>query len=79
MPGNKKIKKIKTVLKIVLLSLGLFFITSTSTYAEVIKSFDSRITVNTDSSIDVVETITYDSEGLVKHGTYRDIRPISSN
>lgn len=41
---------------------------------ERIDSFDSNITVNTDSSINVVETIKYNSGGLQKHGIYRDIR-----
>jgi hypothetical protein len=65
----------KTTLKILTLSIGLFFVFSTTAHAEVIKSFDSQITVNPDASVSVVETIVYDSEGLEKHGIYRDITP----
>ena len=70
--------RLKTVLKIALLSLGLFFAFSAHVSAEVIRSFDAQITVNTDNSVSVVETILYDSEGLQKHGIYRDITPRSS-
>lgn len=66
---------VKTTLKIIFVSLGLFFVFSTAAHAEVIKSFDSQITVNKDASVSVVETIVYDSEGVSKHGIYRDITP----
>ncbi len=71
-------KKQKIALRISVLTLGLFFIISTYVSAEVIKSFDSKITVNTDASVTVIETIMYDSEGLEKHGIFRDITPFSS-
>lgn len=60
------------------LFLGLFFVFSANVHAEVIKTFDSHVVVNTDSSVSVTETILYDSEGVVKHGIYRDITPVSS-
>lgn len=68
----------KVALWISTLTLGLFFVLSTIAGAEVIKSFDSQIVVNTDSSIKVLETIVYDSEGLEKHGIFRDIKPRSA-
>lgn len=67
--------KQKTILKIFSISLGLFFVFASSARAEVIKTFDSHITVNKDASVSVVETIVYDSEGTSKHGIYRDITP----
>lgn len=68
----------KVALWISTLTLGLFFVVSTIVGAEVIKSFDSQIVINTDASISVVETILYDSEGLEKHGIFRDITSKSS-
>ncbi len=44
--------------------------------SEQIRSFDSRISVNADSSLDVAETIVYDFGDQQKHGIYRDI-PLS--
>jgi hypothetical protein len=41
----------KTTLKILTLSIGLFFVFSTTAHAEVIKSFDSQITVNPDARL----------------------------
>lgn len=72
-------QNIKTTLKIFTISLGLFFALSSQVSAEVIKSFDAQIIVNTDASISVVETIVYDSEGLEKHGIFREIRPYAAN
>lgn len=71
-------KKQKIALWISLLTFGLFFVLRVQTFAEVIKSFDAKITVNTDASVSVVETIVYDSEELEKHGIFRDIRTTSS-
>ncbi|MBP6904958.1 MAG: DUF2207 domain-containing protein [Candidatus Pacebacteria bacterium] len=71
-------QNIKTTLKIFTISLGLFFALSSQVSAEVIKSFDAQIVVNTDASVSVTETIVYDSEGLSKHGIFRDITPRSS-
>ncbi|MEY3783781.1 MAG: hypothetical protein RLZZ230_103 [Candidatus Parcubacteria bacterium] len=41
--------------------------------AEQITSFVSDITIQSDSSLDITETITYDFEGVQKHGIYRSI------
>ena len=42
--------------------------------AEAIQSFDSKVTMTTDGTVDVVETITVNSEGdQIRHGIYRDI------
>ncbi len=68
----------KATLKILSISFGLFFIFSGLVHAEIIKKFNSQITVNKDSSVSVIETITYDSESVLKHGIYRDITPISA-
>ena len=70
------------------LILGSFFAVSTifaqslpgypAQEQEAIKSFISNISVNTDNSIDVVETITYNSGPTEHHGIYRGIFPYSS-
>lgn len=41
--------------------------------AERIVDFDSRMVINQDRSIDVTETITYDSEGIERQGIFRTI------
>lgn len=41
--------------------------------AERIVDFDSRMVINQDRSIDVTETITYDSEGMERQGIFRTI------
>lgn len=45
---------------------------------EAITSFVSTVKVNTDSSVDVEEIITYTTGQEAHHGIYRDIRPVSS-
>lgn len=52
---------------------------ASNVHAEVIKTFDAQIIVNKDASVSVVETIVYDSEGLEKHGIYRDITSKNAN
>jgi len=52
--------------------IALFLIPKIS-LAERITSFDSQMVINQDRSIDVTETITYDSEGLEKQGIYRKL------
>src|SRR5947209_12606696 len=48
-------------------------IASATAQTERIISFDSRITVNTDSSIQIQETITVEAAGIdIRHGIYRD-------
>jgi uncharacterized membrane protein len=68
-------KKITTFLFFI---IGVVIFSYTHASAEVIKSFDTQIVVNLDSSVSVTETIVYDSEGLQKHGIFRDITPVSS-
>ena len=41
--------------------------------AERIVDFDSQMVINQDRSIDVTETITYDSEGIERQGIFRTI------
>lgn len=68
-------KKITTFLFFI---IGVVIFSYTHASAETIKSFDSQIVVNLDSSVSVTETIVYDSEGSQKHGIFRDITPVSS-
>ncbi len=46
---------------------------------EYIKSFDSKININKDGTINVKETVTYDFGELEKHGIFRDIPMIKTN
>jgi uncharacterized membrane protein len=48
------------------------------TSQEAITNFHSDISVNVDNSVDVVETITYNTGSQNRHGIYRDIYPYSS-
>ncbi len=57
---------------------GVAFAQNQSFGEEAINSFLSDISVNQDNSIDVTETIVYDSGSQSKHGIYRDIIPLSS-
>ena len=53
--------------------LALLAAVPAAAQTEGIRSFDSRITVNTDGSMQVVETITVESAGVdMVHGIYRD-------
>ncbi len=72
-------QKQTTALWICILTLGLFFVFPLHVSAEVIKSFDAQIVVQTENAISVTETIVYDSEGVEKHGIFRDITPRSSS
>ncbi len=60
----------KTIFFIV---FAVAFLFSSEVNAEVINNFDTTITVNQDSSILVSENITYDFEGVEKHGIFRTI------
>lgn len=73
-----KIKIISFVVALVTISFPLFVSAQESNQGEVISSFVSTIKVNTDSSIDVNEVITYNTGGEEHHGIYRDIRRMSS-
>ena len=66
---------IKKILPAVLLYLVLCAVT-VSAY-ERIDSFGVEIAVNTDSSINITETIVYNTGGLQKRGIFRDIRLLS--
>jgi len=53
--------------------LALLALVPAAAQTEKIRSFDSRITVNTDGSMQVVETIAVESAGVdIVHGIYRD-------
>lgn len=55
-----------------LIILGIFF-NFHIVKAEQIDNFTTDIVINSDSSLQVTETIEYDFGGLQKHGIYRDI------
>lgn len=69
------------ILPLALLVLGVTSsqVLAQSNVREFISSYSADIQVNTDNSIDVVETIVYNSGGQEKHGIFRDIRTISSS
>ncbi len=75
---NKYLSKIFFVLFVFFTSSLHGFAQEAKGY-ERIDSFSSDITVNTDSTIDIVETIKYNSGGTEKHGIYRDIKLKSYN
>ena len=53
--------------------LALLAIAPAAAQTERITSFDSRVTVNIDASMQVVETIVVESAGIdIVHGIYRD-------
>jgi uncharacterized membrane protein YgcG len=73
-PGSKAIVKL-TLMKNFLTAcfLALLAIAPAAAQTERIRSFDSRTTVNTNGSMQVVETITVESAGIdIVHGIYRD-------
>lgn len=61
------------MLKKSLLFLSFFTFFSASAYAENIALFDVEITLNEDSTMQVVETIHYDFGSEQRHGIFRDI------
>ena len=54
----------------------LFSASTRVAHAEIIRSFESDVTLNADASLDVTETIEMDFQGARRHGIYRKI-PIS--
>jgi len=66
-------------MKKILICLFLFFTVVISVRAEQINSFDSKITINKDGTIDVQETISYYFGDLQRHGIYRNIPYIKTN
>ncbi|HPS28353.1 MAG TPA: DUF2207 domain-containing protein [Candidatus Paceibacterota bacterium] len=58
---------------VVVLLVGLVFLPIFVARAENINNFSSQITVNTDATVLVKETIAYDFGSAFKHGIYRDI------
>ena len=69
----------KNVLKI-LFVLFIFILLSPSVWAqEKIQSFDSKIVINKDGTIEVEEKIIYDFDGFDRHGIYRDIPYVKKN
>ena len=64
-----------------LAALGIFFFTANLAHAEQISSYATDVTLNTDSSVHVTETIDYNFSGAtaIKHGIYRNIPTHYSN
>ncbi|MCX6730401.1 MAG: DUF2207 domain-containing protein, partial [Candidatus Roizmanbacteria bacterium] len=62
----------------VALSLFFFFL-SVPVNAEVIRSFDSQITIQKDGKIAIEEKVDYDYEDAYRHGIYREIPIIKKN
>lgn len=75
-------RKTTLLLLIAVLSLGCIFgVANAQTQSlptEAIVSYDSNIIVNVDNSINVTETIIYNTGPQEHHGIYRDIYPYSS-
>lgn len=67
----KNMHKKKIVLFLVFISI--FFVFSNALAQEKIDSFDVKININQDASIDVSERIEYDFDSLQKHGIFRDL------
>jgi len=63
----------KKILLFILILSGLLLISPVYAVEERIHSFKVDIQINSDSSLDITETIHYDFETLERHGIYRDI------
>jgi len=68
----------KKILSFLIFSFLSFFATVT-VHAEIIRSYDSQITVQKEGTIEVKEKISYDFEYLYKHGIYREIPFLKKN
>src|SRR3989344_3977847 len=56
----------------------IFFLFPKSSFAEVIHSFDTKITAHKNGLMDFTETINYDFEDLYRHGIFRNVPLYSS-
>lgn len=77
MSTQKKSIKVFVIAGLMLVFFG--FVQSVRADAEVINSFDARITIQNDGVLAVTETIVYDFGSNQKHGIFRDIPLIASN
>ena len=78
-----KIKFNQILLAGILFSLCLFKVADAQVgeggvSGEAIENFSASVFVNTDNSVEVIETIVYNPGGEERHGIYRDIYPYSS-
>ncbi|MCX6732598.1 MAG: DUF2207 domain-containing protein [Candidatus Roizmanbacteria bacterium] len=62
-----------------LIALTLFLFLNSSIHAEIIRGYDSQITIQKDGRIQVKEKIDYDFEDVYGHGITRDIPVIKKN
>jgi len=73
---------VKNILKnitFLVITIVASVVLSSSVHAEIVRSFDSQISVQKNGIIRVEEKINYDFENLYKHGIYRDIPVIKKN
>jgi len=56
-----------------ILLCSLLIIGIQTAHAEIIRSFDSQVKLEKDSTLNVIETIVMDFQGASRHGIYRDI------
>lgn len=73
-----KIKSSLLFLFSIIFLLCFFNVAKAQVGEEAIENFQSQITVNIDNSVDVIETIVYNTGSKERHGIYRDIYPYSS-
>lgn len=72
---NKLFKKLGIIIFTAIIAVGFFSLSNVgiAQAAESITDFNADITINKDSSLNVIETITYDFGSAEKHGIYRNI------
>lgn len=63
----------RKILLFTIILIGLLFFNPVYAAEERIHGFEVNIEINSDSSLDITETIDYDFETLERHGIYRDI------
>ncbi len=68
----------KKILSLFLISFVSFFVVA-PVHAEIIRSYDTQITVQKEGTIEVKEKIVYDFEYLYKHGIYREVPFLKKN
>ena len=74
MPSLLKCSRIKRLILVIVLSVGLWSALFLIASAEVIRSFDSHINIASDGSMIVIETIVYDFENTQRRGIYRNVK-----
>ena len=70
---NKLFSKLFLGFTAVVFSVGFFAVPADAQTTESIRSYSTDITINSDSSINVIETINYDFGTTERHGIFRNI------